>query len=137
MFSLTTRSLYGLTAVFELARNYQKGRLQARDIAEKHKIPQHYLEQLLVALKKTGTVKSFRGTQGGYALTCPPAQLKVIDVLKALEGNLSVIPAGSQAEELDFFWKSIEESIGKVLDMNLDQLILEKNRLEQNITYSI
>ena len=68
MFSLSAKGVYGLTALLDLAAHRSRPSVQIRDIAERHSIPQHYLEQILVALKKAGYVTSFRGAQGGYAL---------------------------------------------------------------------
>jgi Rrf2 family cysteine metabolism transcriptional repressor len=68
MFTISAKAAYGIYAMLELTKHYHIGSIQIKDIAEAQKIPQHYLEQLLVTLRKAGLVKSFRGTNGGY---CP------------------------------------------------------------------
>ena len=62
---------YGLSAIFELAKNKHKGLIQIKDIATAQGIPQNYLEQFLTDLKKAGLVESVRGSQGGYRLKKP------------------------------------------------------------------
>jgi Rrf2 family transcriptional regulator, cysteine metabolism repressor len=52
MFSLSAKGVYGLTALMELGIQRNRGSVQIRDISERHSIPQHYLEQILVILKK-------------------------------------------------------------------------------------
>ena len=72
MFTLSAKAIYGVTAVVELAQHYRSGPIQIRDIASRHEIPQHYLEQILSTLKRSGLVRSYRGARGGYELTAPP-----------------------------------------------------------------
>ena len=48
MFAISAKGIYGLSAVYELAINHNKGHIQIKDIAAAHNIPQHYLEQLLI-----------------------------------------------------------------------------------------
>ena len=62
--------------------------MQIHEIADTHDIPQHYLEQILVTLKKAGLVDSHRGAQGGYALARRPGRIAVLDILGVLEGPL-------------------------------------------------
>jgi len=137
VFSLTAKGVYGLTAVFELGASYNQGPVQIKEIAKKHDIPQHYLEQLLVTLKKTGLVESFRGTQGGYALASSPEKIRMTDVLSALEGPLSVVPDNKKSGVLSFYWDRLEKEIGQILDMSLEQLIQEKQSMDNVFIYHI
>ena len=137
MFTVSTKGLYGLSAVFELGINYNKGHIQIREIAEKNNIPQHYLEQLLVILKKAGFVKSFRGNKGGYSLAKNPAQINVLEVLECLEGNLEIVPAHKKDNALFFFWESIKYNLTEEIDISVNELMLRKQKQEKQITYSI
>ncbi len=137
MFTISAKGVYGLTAVIELAMNYSNGPMQIRDIAEAHNIPQHYLEQLLVILKKAGAVESYRGSRGGYALAKDPKQIKVSDVLSHLEGRLEVVSEQKKNGILHFFWSRLEREIGEALDMSVEEIILEKNTLDRSPMYNI
>ncbi len=137
MFTISAKGVYGLTAVIELAMNFNNGPMQIRDIAEAHSIPQHYLEQLLVILKKAGIVESYRGSHGGYALAKDPKQIKVVDVLSNLEGKLEVVPEQKKSGILHFFWSRLETEIGKALDMSVEEIILEKHTLDRSPMYNI
>jgi len=86
----STRSSYGLRAISHLARNYQKEPISLAKIAQAEKISQAYLERLFARLKKANLVTSSKGMAGGYQLTKKPSQIAVLDVLGALEGNISV-----------------------------------------------
>ena len=137
MFTISAKGVYGLTAVIELAMNFNNGPMQIRDIAEAHSIPQHYLEQLLVILKKAGIVESYRGSRGGYALAKDPKQIKVVDVLSNLEGKLEVVPEQKKNGVLQFFWSKLEREIGEALDMSVEEIILEKHTLDRSPMYNI
>lgn len=136
MFTVTARGIYGLTAVVELGRSVQRGPRQIKDIATAHSIPQHYLEQILVVLKKAGIVESFRGSQGGYALARQASDISVMEVLSLLEGKLEVLTDQRQADVLNFFWNGLQEHIQQYLDVSLAQLIDELGSREAFI-YSI
>ena len=137
MFTISAKGVYGLTAVVELAMNYNKGPMQIRDIAEAHDIPQHYLEQLLVILKKAGVVESFRGSRGGYALAKDPKQINVVEVMSSLEGRLEIVPEQKKNGVLQFFWSRLEREIGEALDMSVEEIILEKHTLDRSPMYNI
>lgn len=61
-----------------------------RDIAERTGLPQPYLEQILLALKGAGLVRSKRGVGGGYVLAKAPADIKVSDIISAVDGPITV-----------------------------------------------
>ncbi|MFW5801571.1 MAG: RrF2 family transcriptional regulator [Spirochaeta sp.] len=137
MFTLSSRGLYGLTAVLELGLRADTGPIQIKEIAAAHGIPQHYLEQILVALKKSGLVQSFRGNQGGYALNGRADQLRVYDVLACLEGELEVGPGVTGAARMGFFLNDIQKAIYQELDISIADLIQRYQHSQQAFNYSI
>ena len=86
---LSTRSRYGVRALLELAIDYNQGPLQIKTIAEREKISNKYLEQLISLLKTAGLVLSIRGPKGGYVLAKPPEEVKLSDVFRILEGPVT------------------------------------------------
>ena len=137
MFSISAKGAYGLYALIELAQVPKGESLQIKDIAERQNLPQHYLEQLLVVLRKAGFVKSFRGTNGGYALASDPGVLKVSQILSALEGPVEIIREQVPRGGLEFFWSRLEHSINNSLDLSLEDLVQEKLRSRSNFNYMI
>lgn len=137
LFTLSSRGLYGLTAVLELGLRADTGPIQIKEIAAAHGIPQHYLEQILVALKKGGLVQSFRGNQGGYALNGRADQLRVYDVLACLEGELEVAPGVSGASRLGFYMTNIQKAIYRELDITIADLMQQYQESQQAFNYSI
>ncbi len=59
-----------------------------RDIAERTALPQPYLEQILLALKGAGLVRSKRGVGGGYVLARSPANITLGEIVSAVEGPI-------------------------------------------------
>lgn len=82
----TARVDYALRALIELAQHPFGEAEQSREIAQRQDIPEAYLNQLLVALRRAGLVRSIRGAAGGYTLARSPSELRVSDVLRAVNG---------------------------------------------------
>lgn len=84
---LSSRAEYGLRALVDLACQYNSGEpVQVKDIARRQEIPEDYLGQLMVALRRSGLVESTRGPSGGYSLARPPHSISVADGLETLDG---------------------------------------------------
>jgi len=137
VFTISAKGIYGLTAVLELADHYRQGTMQIRDIAEAHSIPQHYLEQILVILKKGGIVESQRGSQGGYRLARNPSGIMVIDILTLLEGKLEIVSDPTKERQLDFFWGGLDRAVREQLSVTLEDLMLAKQQRDQQFVYTI
>ncbi|MAG13744.1 MAG: Rrf2 family transcriptional regulator [Spirochaetales bacterium] len=137
MFTVSVKAIYGLCAMGELGLKHNAGPVQIREIAEAHDIPQHYLEQLLVILKKAGLVESFRGAQGGYALARNPSQIQVPEILSALDGKLQVIPEQKKKNSLSFFWYDLQAAIFEHMDISLEDLILRQQNAKGEFIYNI
>ncbi|MDP2662666.1 MAG: Rrf2 family transcriptional regulator [Dehalococcoidia bacterium] len=86
---LSVRGDYGIRAVLDLAEHYGDGLVQNSGIAARQSIPEPYLQQLLLALRKSGLVRSVRGPRGGHALARSPEDLTLAEVMEALEGPIS------------------------------------------------
>lgn len=94
---LSTKGRYGIQAMFELALYYGGGPISLKIIAENEGLSEHYLEQLIAILRRSGLVKSVRGAQGGYILSLPPNKITVGDIIRTLEGSLA--PADCVVED--------------------------------------
>ena len=88
---MSTRGDYACRALLSLALHASEtGPTSVRDIAERTGLPQPYLEQILLALKGAGLVRSKRGVGGGYVLAKAPADIKVSDIISAVDGPITV-----------------------------------------------
>jgi Rrf2 family protein len=87
---LSNKGRYAVRALFDIAF-YNEGRpTQVKDIAERQHIPPRFLEQIFQDLKRSGIVGSKRGPQGGYSLSRRPVDIRLGDVVRALEGPISL-----------------------------------------------
>ena len=85
---LSNKGRYAVRALFDIAF-YNDGRpTQVKDIAERQGIPPRFLEQIFQDLKRAGIVGSKRGPQGGYSLARRAAEIRLGDVVRALEGPI-------------------------------------------------
>jgi Rrf2 family protein len=88
---LSTKSRYGLRALFDIAYNSGSLPAQIQDISRRQEISPRYLEQIFQSLKKAGILKSKRGPQGGYCLSRSPEEITVRDVVTATEGDMVLV----------------------------------------------
>ena len=137
MFTISAKGAYGLYAMMELTRTHRGDSVQIKDIADAQDIPQHYLEQLLVTLRKAGFVKSFRGTNGGYALAKAPSEVTVRDILTALEGPVEVLREQVPRGGLEFYWARLEQGFSTMLSQTLDDLVAERDSRKEIFNYMI
>lgn len=88
---VSTRGDYACRALLSLALHQEaSGPISVRDIAERTGLPQPYLEQILLALKGAGLVKSKRGVGGGYVLSRPASEIRLSEVISAVDGPITL-----------------------------------------------
>ncbi len=102
------------------------GPTSVRDIAERTGIPQPYLEQILLALKGAGLVRSKRGVGGGYVLARPAVEIRISEILSAVDGPISLGDFGEPHQDgscdhegqcvLLAIWKSAGAQMRLLLD---------------------
>jgi len=83
---LSNKGRYGVKAIFDIAFHNHGKATQIKEIAERQAIPPRFLEQIFQDLKKAGLVTSKRGPRGGYQLAVEPEDIRVGDIIRALEG---------------------------------------------------
>ena len=88
---LSTKSRYGLRAMFDIAYNCSTEPAQIQDISNRQQISPRYLEQIFQNLKKAGLLISKRGPQGGYSLSRSPDKITVLEILNATEQDVLLV----------------------------------------------
>lgn len=125
---ISTKGIYGLKAVLDLTINSSKETITIKSISERQNISESYLEQIFSILSKKGIIKSKKGSQGGYFLGDKGDDTTVGDVLRALEGDLSVISKDKHNEEdrLDtLMWLKVWEKMNVSIDQVVDNITLK------------
>jgi Rrf2 family protein len=119
---ISAKGEYAIKAVLDLSLQHGRGLIPIQEIAARQAIPQRYLEQVLLALKRSGLLTSRRGAAGGYHLTRPPEDITVGAVLRAVEGGeapFELMPRERGARgggDLAELWEEIAEAVSKVID---------------------
>jgi Rrf2 family protein len=88
---LSKKTRYAIVALTALAREFGKGPIQIRDIAEGEKIPQRFLENILLELRKLGILGSKLGKEGGYYLLKKPEDVSLADIIRYFEGTIALM----------------------------------------------
>ena len=134
---VSSKGEYGLRALFDLAQHYEQSPRRSREIGQAQKIPEDYLNQLLIYLRKAGLINSLRGPQGGHVLARPPAQITLLEVIQVLEGDISPVAHAADPVALDKIlseiWKHIQDETTRILQANSLQDLCDRYQEQQNI----
>ena len=133
---LTAKGEYGVRAMLHLAFHDREAPLPLKSIADEEKISFQFLEQIFPDLKRHGLISSVRGPKGGYRLSRSPREIRVGDIVRALEGPITPVDCLSEEKKEDkccpgpehcrtrFVWERLRDKINDVLDsITLDDMI--------------
>jgi Rrf2 family protein len=142
---ITTWAEYGIICALHLARRMGDGPVTGRQLASDERLPQDYVEQILLRLRRAEIVRSTRGAHGGYTLARPPVEVSIRDVIAASElatfdlhcvshpigedrcsdsGNCSIRPV----------WILLQRKIDEVLDsVSLADLLADEPAVRQRV----
>jgi Rrf2 family protein len=88
---LSKKTRYAIVALTRLAREYGNGPLQIKEIAVDEKIPQSFLENILLELRKLGILGSKLGKSGGYFLLKKPEDVNLAEIIRHFEGTIALM----------------------------------------------
>ena len=140
---LSTKGEYASRAMLELSLRYEEKPLHIRDISKAQDIPQRFLEQILLQLKRAGYLRSRKGPDGGYFLSKPPAEINVAEVIRVMDGPLAPIDCVSvTAHEvcpheahcgLKGLWKEVRDAVAEIMEKATFAELAEKTRVAREI----
>ncbi len=88
--NITPRTHFGIRALIDIAFYEKSGPVQRRHIALRQSIPTDYMDQLLMKLRASGLIHSFRGREGGYHLAKDAREISMLDVMEAVEEESTI-----------------------------------------------
>jgi Rrf2 family protein len=88
---LSKKTRYAIVALTRLAREYGNGPIQIKEIADEEKIPQSFLENILLELRKLGILGSKLGKSGGYFLLKKPSEVNLAEIVRHFEGTIALM----------------------------------------------
>ncbi len=117
---LTTKGRYAVMAILELAAARHSGKpVSLYEISNKQNITVNYLEQIFAKLKKANLVTSVKGPSGGYMINNNLADIRIIDIIDAVEENIEMTRCGSEVActktkaqcDTHHLWKGLSQHI--------------------------
>src|SRR3954452_18799266 len=114
---LSTKTRYGVCALCDIAFHNQGRPTQARDIARRQEVPLRYLEQIFQELRRANLVEAKRGPRGGYSLARAPEKITLGDVLRAVQGPITLLADEDEARDKP---KAVTASIWRELSEKID-----------------
>lgn len=139
---ISTKGEYGIRAMIELARCYGQGYVQSAVIAAARDVPENYLYQLLITLRKAGLIRSRRGPQGGHMLSRPPDRISLAEVVLALEGPLAPVACvqDSIVHDCTFgdtcvvrgVWEKVTDATRRILEDTTFEELVARERERQS-----
>ena len=88
---VSAKCRYGLSAMVEIARHYHNGPVKRKSICKGRGMSNAYLENVIIALKKDHLLTTTRGANGGVKLEQEPAEISMLQIVKALEGSIAPV----------------------------------------------
>lgn len=144
MLRVSTRGEYGVRLMVDLARHYGDTPRSLSEISQSEglELKVQYLEQLVRALREHNLVESTRGAHGGYQLARAPEEMRMSEILRALEGPIAPMICATEGEmevicdRLDgcttkFLWGQVRDAITATLDALTLADLLRANERER------
>ena len=109
---------YAIYGIFDLAYHGADGPMPIQEIGSRQGIPPRYLEHIFQRMRKADLIVSKRGPGGGYRLKRPAAEIRLSEVVRAVQGDVLARPADSASAGPDapvFVWEKLEAGIEQAL----------------------
>ena len=136
---LTTKGRYAVMAMADLALFKGKGLTNLTDISLRQNISLAYLEQIFVKLKKNNLVKSVRGAKGGYELELAPEEIKISDIISAVDEEVKMLNCKKDSKRgcnnkstkciTHNLWDQLDQHINNFFEKVKLQDLVKKNQI--------
>jgi len=133
---LTSKGRYAVMAMADLAKNNVKKPTNLTEISLRQGISIAYLEQLFLKLRKNNLVQSARGPSGGYVLSKPPGDIKLLSIIRAVDEKIKTVKCRKESKKgcngksikciTHNLWDDLEAHINKFFEDNTLKDILFK-----------
>ena len=96
---LTSKGRYAVMAMADLAKNNAKEPINLKEISLRQGISISFLEQLFIKLRKNNLVQSARGPLGGYVLSKPPTEIKLLSIISAVDEKINTVKCKKESKK--------------------------------------
>ena len=136
---LTSKGRYAIMAMADLAKSNVKEPTSLTEISLRQGISISFLEQLFLKLRKNNLVQSARGPSGGYVLTKPPGEIKLLSIISAVDEKIKTVKCIKESKKgcngksikciTHNLWDDLETHINKFFEENtLSDILLKEVR---------
>ena len=135
---LTTKGRYAVMAMADIASNIRSGPVSLSDISLRQNISLAYLEQIFIKLKNKKLVKSLRGQAGGYILDRPAAEIKISNIIQAVDEEVKMLNCKKNSKKgcNSKSTKCITHNLWDQLDQHINSFF-EKVKLQDLVRQNI
>jgi len=137
MIGVTSKTIYGVAALYQLSSCEQGQTLKIKDIASRANVPQKFLEQILLELKKRGFLTSIKGACGGYKLAKLLQDIVLKDIIMTLENITFSDICKTDNSVLKLFWTDVQSNLNNAFDIPLSELKKYEEKVNQVVNFSI
>ena len=137
MIGISSKTIYAIAALQELGSIPDNEVLKIKEIAANASIPQNFLEQILLELKKQGILTSIKGAHGGYKLAKDLKDITLKDVLLILESDIFSDNCKTDNAALKLFWEDLKKNVSSQFEIPLSELKNYQLKADQTLNYSI
>ena len=136
---LTSKGRYAVMAMADLAKNNATDPTSLTEISLRQGISIAYLEQLFLKLRKNNLVQSSRGPSGGYVLSKPPGEIKLLSIISAVDEKIKTVKCKKESKKgcngksikciTHNLWDDLEAHINKFFENNtLNDILFKEAR---------
>ena len=137
MVGISNKTMYAILALQVLSKVDDGKLLKIKEIAQSANIPQNFLEQTLLELKKQGLLTSIKGAYGGYKLAKKLDEITLKDVVIILEADIFSDIYRGENSAIKLFWDDIRTNVKKMFDVPLSELKEYELKASKTVNYSI
>ena len=134
---LSTKGVYGIMAILEIAKASEIAPISIREISDRIDVSKNYLEQILNGLRGGGLIESLKGKSGGYFLAKNVDEITFADVFKSMEKDFKLTNLKVNNPNLDFFFKKYDEKLMKLFDEPISKFEEYKEESTKFLDFSI
>jgi len=137
MIGISSKTIYAIAALHELDTIPENEVMKIKEIAARASVPQNFLEQILLELRKQGILTSIKGARGGYKLAKKLKDITLKDVVMILEIDAFSDVCRTNNPALRLFWEDIRDGVSNIFSLPLSELKNYQQKVDQTLNYSI
>ena len=134
---LSTKGVYGLMAILEIAKASEISPISIKEISDRICVSKNYLEQILNGLRGAGLIESIKGKNGGYFLAMSADKISFGDVFKTMEKDFKLTNLKINNPNVVFFFKQYDERLLKLFDEPISKFEEYKEENTKFLDFSI